>query len=520
MSAPTEQREQWSGQLGFLLAAIGSAVGLGNIWRFPGVAYENGGGAFLLPYLAALLTAGIPILFLDYSLGHRFRGSAPTVFRRLHPKAEPIGWFQVGASFVIMCYYGVIIGWAISYTVYAATLAWGDDPVGFFVTDHLRVEEPAESFSLSFTVVPGLLIPILLVWVGMLVVVLLGVQKGIEKANYIFMPLLFVVFTILVVRALFLPGAVDGLNAFFTPDFSALTNPAVWLAAYGHIFFSLSIAFGIMITYSSYLKKKSDLTSTGLVAAFSNSSFEVLAGVGVFATLGFMAYTQNMTIPQLGEETPLTGPGLSFMTFPEIISSMPGGVIFGLLFFGCLVAAGFTSIISIAQVVIAAISEKFGLTRTAAAILVVGSSGFFAVVLFATTAGLPTLDVVDKFINEIGVVVGAIAMCLLVTYGVRRLGQQQAYLNRVSGFQVGTWWRAMIAIVVPLVLTVILLVTAVSLIREGYDGLPTWFVLTFGLGAVLAAAISAVVLTALPWRRNVDDFEPDDAGEPAEEVTA
>lgn len=518
MAGQLGQREQWSGQLGFLLAAIGSAVGLGNIWRFPGVAYENGGGAFLLPYLIALGTAGLVILFLDYSLGHRFRGSAPVAFRRLDKRTEGIGWFQVAAAFVIMCYYGVIIAWAMSYTIFAVTMAWGDDPVGFFLNDYLHMEGPTESFSLSFQVVPGLLIPIVLVWVGMLMVMLLGVQKGIEKANYLFMPLLVVVFTILVVRALFLPGAIDGVNAFFTPDFAALGNAQVWLAAYGHIFFSLSIGFGIMITYASYLKKKSDLTSTGIVAGFSNSSFEVLAGVGVFAVLGFMASTQGFPVEDIGEETEITGVGLTFMTFPEVITNMPGGPIFGVLFFGCLVAAGFTSIISISQVVIAAISEKFNVSRIVATLLVVGGSGFFAIVLFATTAGLPTLDVVDKFINEFGVVGAAVAMCVAVAYLAKQLTHQRRHLNAVSAIRLGWWWEAMIRFVVPIALTIMIVVTVVTLLDEGYEDYPTWFLFTFGVGVVLVAVISAVVLTALPWRHQVDDFEPDDADELEREV--
>ena len=135
-------REQWTGQVGFILAAIGSAVGLGNIWRFPGVAYENGGGAFLIPYLVALLTAGIPILFLDYTLGHRFRGAAPTAFRRIGRAVgrwtESLGWFQVAIAFVIGLYYTVVIAWALSYFVFSFDLRWGDDPAGFFVGDELH----------------------------------------------------------------------------------------------------------------------------------------------------------------------------------------------------------------------------------------------------------------------------------------------------------------------------------------------------------------------------------------------
>src|SRR5690606_24942196 len=291
MAKATTKRENWSGQTGCLLAAIGSGVGLGNIWRFPGVAYENGGGAFLIPYLVALLTAGIPILFLDYALGHRYRGSAPTVFRRLFRGGEALGWFQVAISFVIMCYYAVILAWAASYTFFSFNLAWGDDPGGFFTGEYLQVrEEPG----IGMDVVMGLMLPLVLVWVAVLLILVLGVQQGVERANRYFLPLLAGLFVIMVVRALFLDGAMDGLNAFFTPDFSALTNTDVWLAAYSQIFFSLSIAFGIMITYSSYLRRRSDLTSTGLVAGFANSSFEVMAGIGVFATLGFMGASSGV----------------------------------------------------------------------------------------------------------------------------------------------------------------------------------------------------------------------------------
>ncbi|GMA40770.1 hypothetical protein GCM10025883_28150 [Mobilicoccus caccae] len=239
MSSPVKQgaaqpREQWSGQLGFLLAAIGSAVGLGNIWRFPGVAYTNGGGAFLIPYLVALLTAGIPILLLDYALGHRYRGSAPAVFRRLNRRAEALGWFQVLIAFVICVYYAVIIAWAASFVYFSFTKAWGADPVSFLVGDYLQVSDP----TITFDFVPGVMIPLVIVWIVILAIMMGGVQKGLEKANKIFIPLLVILFTGLVIRALTLPGAFEGLNSFFTPDFAALADPGVWIAAYSQIFFS------------------------------------------------------------------------------------------------------------------------------------------------------------------------------------------------------------------------------------------------------------------------------------------
>ena len=162
-------REQWSGQLGFLLAAIGSAVGLGNIWRFPGVAYENGGGAFLIPYLVALLTAGIPILLLDYALGHRYRGSAPAVFRRLDRRAEALGWFQVLIAFAITVYYAAIIAWAASYVYFSIGKTWGQDPAGFLTGEYLQVGDPR----VGFDFVPGVLAPLVVVWIVVLLIMAL-----------------------------------------------------------------------------------------------------------------------------------------------------------------------------------------------------------------------------------------------------------------------------------------------------------------------------------------------------------
>ncbi|PIJ32450.1 sodium-dependent transporter, partial [Leucobacter sp. OLES1] len=342
-------RAEWTGQIGFILSAIGSAVGLGNIWRFPGVAYENGGGAFLIPYLVALLTAGIPILFLDYAIGHRFRGSAPLALRRIAGKfGEGIGWFQVMICVFIAIYYTAVLAWAGSYFVFSFDLKWGKDAAGFFTGDYLQMPADGSLFSLAF--VPSVLIPLVLMWVVTLVVLGAGVVKGVQRLNMIAIPLLVVGFLILVVRALFLPGAAEGLNALFTPDFAALANPSVWVAAYSQIFFSLSVAFGIMLTYSSYRRRKSNLTTPGLVVAFGNSSFEILAGIGVFATLGFFAHQQGVAV---GDLEGLTGVGLAFMTFPAIAAEMPGGQLFGALFFGALVLAGLTSLISIMEVILA-----------------------------------------------------------------------------------------------------------------------------------------------------------------------
>lgn len=399
-------REQWGTRAGFILAAVGSAIGLGNIWRFPAVAYENGGGAFFIPYLFALLTAGIPLLILEFTIGHKYRGSAPLSYARMNRKAEWIGWWAVFVSFVISTYYAVIIAWAMSYSVFAINQTWGEDTEGFLFGDYLNLAEVPGQVG-SF--VPGVLIPLIIVWVVTLGVLFRGVQKGIEWANRIFIPTLVVLFLIIVIRAVTLPGAVDGLQAFFEPNFETITSGSVWVAAYGQIFFSLSIAFAIMITYSSYLPKKSDITNNAFITGFSNSSFELLAGIGVFAALGFMAMQAGVGV----SEVVAGGIGLAFVVFPMIINEFPAlNGLFGFLFFASLVLAGLSSLISISETYVKGISEKFGISR-AKAVTIGGGIAALISLVFATQGGLFFLDAADYFINQFGVALLASSRSLL-----------------------------------------------------------------------------------------------------------
>ena len=505
-TTPVPAREQWSGQLGFLMAAIGSAIGLGNIWRFPGVAYSNGGGAFMIPYIIALLAVGVPVLLLDYALGHRYRGSSPAVFRRVSARFEWLGWWHVVICFVIMTYYVVIVAWALRYTIFSLTIAWGEDAAGFF-NEYIGLGTISEAGVPAYSARPiaGVVVPLVFVWAYGLYVVARGVSRGVERANRIFLPVLVVMFLMLVVRAMLLPGATDGLNTLFTPDWGKLGDYRVWMAAFGQIFFSLSIGFGIMLTYASYLKRRSNLVGTGLTAAFANSSFELLAGIGVFATLGFMAHVQNVPV---GELEDISGPALAFVTFPTIISQMPGGPVFGFLFFASFTLAGLTSFISIIQVVAPAVAEKFGWSNVTATLACGLPSAVLSFVLFGTASGLYDLDVVDAYINNIGVVGSAIIMCVGLGLVLRRFKVLQRHLNAVSETRVvGTWWRLLIAVVVPALLGYMFVQTAWSYGRDGYGYSPS-FEAVFGWGMLFAGAVATVVLTVIPWRTPVDRFTP------------
>jgi NSS family neurotransmitter:Na+ symporter len=455
-------REQWSTRAGFLLAAIGSAIGLGNIWRFPAVTYDNGGGAFLLPYLIALLTAGIPLLIMEYTIGRKYRASAPFAFGKLARPAATIGWWQVVICFVIATYYAVILAWALSYVWFSLNDSWGDDPEGFLYGDFLQIADEPGTFS---AFVPGVVWPLIAVWLVVLGILAFGVRRGIERANKIFIPLLLVFFLILVIRALTLEGAVDGLDAFFRPDWDSLTVGKVWVAAYGQIFFSLSIGFGIMVTYASYLRRRADLTGSALVAGFSNSSFEILAGIGVFAALGFMATQIGTTV----DEVSTGGLGLAFVAFPQIISEMPASAFFGALFFGSLVVAGLSSLISIVQVIISAVQDRTGLGRLPTVLIMGGATALASILLFPTNEGLYLLDAADHFINQYGIAMAGLVMVVVFSWVARKLPYFQRHANATSTIRLALWWRVCLGLITPVLLGVMMYDSLRSELTSRYE---------------------------------------------------
>jgi neurotransmitter:Na+ symporter, NSS family len=496
-----ETRSQWGTRAGFILAAVGSAVGLGNIWRFPAVAYENGGGAFLIPYLFALLTAGIPILIMEFTMGHKYRGSAPLSFKRMNKKTEFIGWWAVLVAFVISTYYSVIIAWAMSYSVFSFNLNWGEDTGGFLFGEYLQLADtPGEIGGF----VPGVLIPLILVWVIVLGILFKGVKKGIEIANRIFIPALVILFLIIVIRAITLPGAMDGLEAFFTPDFSKIFSPDVWVAAYGQIFFSLSIAFAIMITYSSYLPKKSDITNNAFITGFGNSSFELLAGIGVFGILGYMAGQVGEPVSEVVD----AGVGLAFVVFPEIINQFPGlNALFGFLFFASLVLAGLTSLMSITETYVAGLMDKFKISRGKAVAFGGGVAALISL-LFATRGGLYFLDAADYFINQFGVALLGLVEVVLIAWILKEVKNLKDHANEISDIKLGAWWTVSLSVITPIVLGYMMFgLLKQNLLREfetdtgNYENYSNAFILWGGWAVAIGALVVGIIMAITKWKK-------------------
>ncbi|MGO1886145.1 MAG: sodium-dependent transporter, partial [Citricoccus sp.] len=265
--------------------------------------------------------------------------------------------------------------------------------------------------------------------------------------------------------------------------------------AYGQIFFSLSVGFGIMITYSSYLKRRTNLTGSGLLVGFSNSSFEILSGIGVFSALGFMAQANGVDVA----DVVTNGIGLAFIAFPTIISQAPAGALIGVLFFASLVVAGFTSLISILEVVISGVKDKLGWSRWMTVSVVVGFAGIVSLLLFSTTSGINVLDVTDAFANNFGIVGAALVAVVVVSWVLRRLDGMVGHLNAVSSFRVGIVYKVLVAVVLPIVLAYMWISDVVLKAQDGYGDMPSWFVGTFGWGMSIALIVVAVLLSLLPW---------------------
>ncbi len=481
-----QKRETWGSRSGFILAAVGSAIGLGNIWRFPYMAYENGGGAFLIPYFVAMLLAGIPFMMLEFGLGHKFRGSAPKIFASISKRWEWLGWWQVLVAFVIACYYVVVIAWAIDYFLLSFTQGWTADPKGFFFGEFLGLtDSPLNLGDIQWSIFGAAAFA----WLVAFLAVFTGIRGGIERANKIFMPILFILVLVFIGRGVMLDGAADGLNWLFRPDFSALTDGKVWADAFGQIFFSLSLGFAIMLSYSSYLPKESDVSNNACMTVFINCGFSLLAGVMIFSVLGYMAAQQGVPISEVAGG----GVGLAFITLPTAINLMPMPVFFGVLFFLALMFAGLSSMISITEAVVSAIIDKLAMPRRQAATLVCGV-GFIISTVFTTGGGLLLLDIVDHFVNNFGILFGGLAEIVFISWFCN-LEALRKHINTVSDFSVSSVWNVCLRFITPMMLGFMVISNFITDLSENYGGYSDTAILLFGWMILFACIVLSMTFT-------------------------
>ncbi len=473
-----ENTNQWDSRLSFLLAMIGAAVGLGNIWRYPYVAYTNGGGSFIIPYLCAILILGLPFLILEYGVGFKFKTSLADTLKTINSKFEILGWFVALTAFLILAYYVCIVGWDLIYILLSLFKGWGLNPSSFYTITLLQSTNDLSGLTyFSWPIVIFLIV----VWVLIWLISHVDLNKGIARVSKIFIPLLMIIMACIVLFSLTLPGANLGLNALLTPRWDMLLNPSIWLAAFGQILFSLSLGIAVIITYTSYLPKGSDLLRDGLTVLVSNCSFEVFTAFGIFSILGFMALNKGVAVSQVVTQ----GSGLIFIAIPEILNIMgPYGYIIGPLFFLCVFFAGMTTTISYLEPLVLSISKKFKVSRNKASSLLC-LIGFIISLIFATGSGSYILTLFDGFINQFGILFGIICQCLIFGW-YYNIDNILEVINSNSKRSVGRVWKFVIKFLIPVILFIVWITGLIDLFSSGQ------------FSSLIIQLIIAIVLIVVP----------------------
>ncbi len=440
----SQHRATLGGKLSAVLVAAGSSVGLGNIWRFPYVAGDNGGGAFLVIYILCVLLLGLPIMVAEFSVGRASHKNAVGAYRALAPGWSFLGYNGVLAAFLILGFYFVVSGWTAEYMIHSLT---GD-------IAHYTTAEEYKSLFETFIRNPWR--PVLYTCLFVLAthfVITLGVQKGIERSAKVLMPLLFVILIALSIHSLLMPGGGAGLEFFFKPDFSKVT-PSTVLVALGQAFFSLSIGIGTMVTYASYFKPDTNLRHTALNVTILDSLVAILAGVVIFPA-----------VFSVGIE-PSSGPSLVFITLPGIFNGMPWSMVWSTIFFLLLVVAALTSTISLHEVITAYFHEEWHLNRRAAAWTTTASTIVLAALASLSLGvlngwkifGLDLFNLLDFLTANILLPAGGFFTCIFVGWKLdKRVLQAQITNNGELKFRIYGIFIFLLRYICPAVLALIFL---------------------------------------------------------------
>lgn len=438
----TPPREQWSSRLGFTLAAVGSAVGLGNVWRFPYVVGEHGGAAFLILYIAVLIVMGLPVMLAELAIGRRSQSDAVGAFQILAPGRPWVvgGYLSVAAGVVILSYYAVIGGWVGRYLV-------------GYLSGEMATLPPAEFGATFEGFISSTFAP--LTWAFAFLatttaIVLSGVRHGIERANRVLMPLLFLLLVGMAVYGLTLPGAGEALGFLLTPDWSAFGQGEAYLAAVGQAFFSLSLGMGALLTYGSYLSRSTQLPGQAARIVALDFAVALVAGLVIFPAVFSFAID------------PATGPTLVFVVLPGIFEAMPAGTLVGLAFFVLLAAAALSSAVSLLEVVVAYAMRQLRWSRRKAALLL-GTAIFALSTLpslgYGPLAGVrllggSILDGLDLAASQVVLPLGGLIFALFVGWSwgravaLEEVGFERAWLGRA--------WLFMLRWVTPALILVVL----------------------------------------------------------------
>ena len=427
-------REKWSSGIGFILASIGSAVGIGNIWRFPYIVGENGGGAFLIPYVIAVFLFGMPLMMLEFAMGRHFKTSVVPAFSAIGKRFRLAGFFVVFVMGMILSYYLVITSWVLAYSL-------------FFVSGrYMPFPEFTDSYyPLLFFLVSGGIT---------FFVVRAGVKQGIEKLSKFLIPLLFAMLLLLLVFSLSLPGAVRGIEFYLTPDFEKLSDPLVWTAAFGQAFFSLSVGVGIMLTYGSYMRNEKIVKSAGIIT-ISDLIIAILGGFVIFP----IVFSFGLD--------PASGVKLAFVALPPVFQKISFGIFLGAVFFLLLFFAALTSAVSMLEVPVATLIDSYGFERkkatsmVSAIIILIGlPSALSYTALKLELFGTPLLDINDFAFGTIGIITAGLILSIIAGWFLDR---DIIFRELGGGRKMRGLFMTVIKFFIPVILLINLVVRVIKL---------------------------------------------------------
>lgn len=427
--------ERWSSRIGFMLAAIGSAVGIGNIWRFSSVVGQNGGGAYLVPYLLAVLCFAVPLMVLEMSVGRHLRADVVSSFGRAGRSFKAFGWLICLILLLILCYYLVITGWTLAYLAFSL----------------LGIDVAFSDFTSSLQPIAYFLISALATGA----IVSSGVKKGIERLVSVLVPFAFLILLALALFCLSLPGAQTGMSFLFRPDYSMLLQPGLWSAAIGQAFFSLSVGMGILITYGAYLDDDADIPQSALIITVSDLLAALLAGIAIFS----LVFTFGLP--------PTAGAELAFITLPRAFELISYGYILGVAFFALLCSAALTSAVSMLEVNVAAVMGQTGMSRRKASLLLTMALialGLPSALSYSSIDlsffGSRVLDLLDETVGTLGLPIAAFLVAM-----VFRWFMDEHLLHSQLGVLNG-WMRSLPFLTKYAIPTVLIIITILSLMEQ------------------------------------------------------
>ena len=504
-------REKWSSRSAFVMAAIGSAVGLGNAWRFPGLAAKYGGGAFLFVYLIAMLVVGIPLLMMEIAVARRTRKGAPGSMRALNKKTEGVGWLAVSNGIGISIYYAAVFAWVILMFIMsykfagltgdtkAASSLWADTIMTTWTTSGFT--------SVSWPVLGCLVIA----WALCYICIRNGTTT-VGKVVKFTVSLPVICLVIMAARGIMLPGASSGLAKLFIPDWSALADSNLWIDAIGQVFYSLSTSMAIMFAYGSFLDKESNIVVDTMIIAFSDMFISVLAGVVMFTTMAGVGMLDSMSA---------SGIATAFIIYPQaIVQISDNGIfnmIFAFIFYFCLITLAIDSLFSIIEGVSTALSDKFHLNKKKTTLTICIIEGLISLI-YITGAGVAVLDIVDYFINSYTLLITGVLEMVVAGWFFKTTKILDELNLNTKRFKMPSWWFIpSIKVISPVILAGLFIWNLVNLIRGGgiygaKDGYSLLSNIVFGWGLILLILCSGLIIKLIVRAKSHKGFEEDDKG--------